>query len=390
MIDRGTSDVLSDSLRDKNHDAVRQERHAMYALYAGAWLLSMVLGGMFVFFFASPDTFFVVTMSLAPLMVVAGWPLRNEHRSRYLYLPGLWLLTGITFFGAVHYHQPVIAMFMLLPAIFMAVLYRYDRWLTVFNLVVVTALTFVAPVLADVAEPLRVSLMMTPTFATLVVALGHLGAHASRLNIERERFDSTISSLLVALRERDGESAEGASRVEGLAALVAESMGVTGDELSLVVDSARLHDVGKIGIPSELLDKPASLTSDEWIVMRTHPEIGERIVATVPGFDDVAIVVRHTHERWDGNGYPDRLAGDEIPLASRIIFACDAYEAMTSTRPFRPAHAHEEACRELRRGAGTQFDPRVVSALLDVLGSRRGLDFGPGGVVVPLHRIAAA
>lgn len=388
----GISEILSESLRDKNQESVRSERQVMYALYAGSWLLNMVLAAFYVSIFDQPDRALIATFVVAVAAVLAALPLRDSRHSRYLYLPGLWLLAGVTFFGAVHYNQPVIAMFLLLPGFFLAVFYWYDRWLTAAHLLVLTALNFAAPLLTDIAEPLRLALMMAPTFASLVVALGYLGAHANRLNVERSRFDSTISSLLVALHERDGDSTAGATNVEDLALGVAQNMGLGGDELRLVLDAARLHDVGKIGIPSELLDKPAALTSDEWLVMRTHPEIGERIVATVPGFDDVAIVIRHTHERWDGNGYPDRFGGLEIPLASRIIFACDAYAAMTASRPFRPALSHEDACRELRRGAGTQFDPSVVDSLLEVFGLEElaGDDHSPGGEVIPLRRAAVA
>ncbi len=370
LIDTGVAEILTESMRDKNEETVREERRAMYAMYAGAWAVGMVLNALYVYLFAAPDAVFYVTLAVAPAMVALARPLREPTYSRHLYLPGLWLLAGMTFFCTLHYEQPVFAMFLLLPGVFLAIFYWYKRVLTAVHLVVLTAMSFATPILLGVAEPLRTAALSAPVFATALVMLGYLGAHANRLNVTRSRFESTIASLLMALQERDGQIAEDAREVEGLSVQVAERLCVCGDHMKLVVDSARLHDVGKIGIPCELLDKPAALSADEWLVMRTHPEIGERIVSTVPGFDDVAIVIRHTHERWDGNGYPDNLSETQIPLASRIIFACDAYEAMVSPRPFRGPLTHEEACAELQRGAGAQFDPKVVAALLATLNSR--------------------
>ena len=117
-------------------------------------------------------------------------------------------------------------------------------------------------------------------------------------------------------------------------------------------------------MPDEILRKPGPLDARETAIMREHPVIGERILRHVPGLEYVARAVRHEHEHWDGQGYPDGLAGEAIPLASRITLVCDAYHAMTSARPYRAALDHREAAEELRRGAGRQFDPAIVSALL--------------------------
>jgi len=133
---------------------------------------------------------------------------------------------------------------------------------------------------------------------------------------------------------------------------------------------ALLHDVGKIGIPDAILSKPGPLNRDEWTVMRTHPVVGAQIVASIDSLAPFAPAIRAEHERWDGTGYPDGLACDQIPLASRITFACDAYDAMLSSRPYRatPMNA-TAAAAELRNNAGTQFDPEVVAALLRVVSS---------------------
>ena len=134
---------------------------------------------------------------------------------------------------------------------------------------------------------------------------------------------------------------------------------------------ALLHDIGKVGVPDAVLLKPAPLDESEWALMRRHPEIGARIVAEVEGLSHMAPAILADHERWDGLGYPLGLAGEAIPIASRITFACDAYHAMVSDRPYRAAMSHANAVEELRRNSGTQFDPRIVEALLDVIDAGR-------------------
>jgi HD-GYP domain-containing protein (c-di-GMP phosphodiesterase class II) len=135
----------------------------------------------------------------------------------------------------------------------------------------------------------------------------------------------------------------------------------------MIARVARLHDIGKLGVPREILLKPGPLDEHEQELMRAHTRIGGSILEAVPALADVAVAVRHEHERWDGSGYPDGIAGEEIPLASRIVLACDAWHAMTSRRPYRPPLAHHEAIGELEHGAGTQFDPDVVDALIGLL-----------------------
>ncbi|MGI8594866.1 MAG: HD-GYP domain-containing protein [Solirubrobacteraceae bacterium] len=125
-----------------------------------------------------------------------------------------------------------------------------------------------------------------------------------------------------------------------------------------------------MAIPNDILYKPGGLTDAEWEVMRQHPVIGERILRRTPELADVASLVRHEHEHWDGTGYPDGISGTGIPVASRIILACDAYNAMITRRPYREPMSHQAAIDELRRCSGTQFDPGVVDALLRVLAER--------------------
>jgi HD-GYP domain-containing protein (c-di-GMP phosphodiesterase class II) len=142
------------------------------------------------------------------------------------------------------------------------------------------------------------------------------------------------------------------------------------DHVDRIAHAALLHDVGKLATPNDILHKDGPLTAEEWKVMVEHPVVGERILMRTPELVAIAPLVRHEHEHWDGSGYPDGLAGHKIPLGSRIILACDAYNAMITSRPYRAAMAHEEAIDQLRRGSGRQFDPEVVEALLDLLGAQ--------------------
>jgi diguanylate cyclase (GGDEF)-like protein/putative nucleotidyltransferase with HDIG domain len=180
-----------------------------------------------------------------------------------------------------------------------------------------------------------------------------------------------VSALASALIERDRYTGDHSESVVDVAARVAESLAASPGEVERIRTAALLHDIGKIGVPDEILHKPAALDKREWHVMRQHPVIGERILRAIPGMGRVAKIVRHEHERWDGGGYPDGLSGPAIPLGSRIILACDAYHAMTSNRPYRRAMSHTDAVAELSQNAGTQFDPEVGQALVGYLYGRR-------------------
>jgi HD-GYP domain-containing protein (c-di-GMP phosphodiesterase class II) len=142
------------------------------------------------------------------------------------------------------------------------------------------------------------------------------------------------------------------------------------DQMVPLLQAAALHDVGKAAIPDEVLHKAGPLNQEEWEFMRRHPLTGERILSAAPALAHAAKLVRASHERFDGLGYPDRLAGDDIPLGARIILVCDAYDAMTSDRPYRDGMSAAEALAELRRCAGTQFDPIVVDVFCRLAGER--------------------
>jgi diguanylate cyclase (GGDEF)-like protein/PAS domain S-box-containing protein len=176
-----------------------------------------------------------------------------------------------------------------------------------------------------------------------------------------------IDALLAALLARDHYTGEHSQTVVGLGTAVARQLGLSEEQIVEVDEVALLHDIGKVGIPDAVLQKRAPLNEREWELMRQHPAIGARILAGTETLSHLAPAIRAEHERYDGAGYPDGLRGEDIPLASRITFACDAYHAMTSDRPYRAALPEPEAREELRRGAGSQFDPDVVEALLAVL-----------------------
>jgi diguanylate cyclase (GGDEF)-like protein len=173
--------------------------------------------------------------------------------------------------------------------------------------------------------------------------------------------------LLAVLGEREPDLQRHMHDVAGLARLVGTRLGLDAEDLDVVVRAAELHDIGKVAVPDAILHKPGPLDEAEWSFIRQHTIIGERIVGAADALRPVGRVVRASHERWDGAGYPDGLAGEDIPLGSRIVFACDAWDAMTCDRGYRRALSAEVAAQELRANAGTQFDATVVGALLAVV-----------------------
>jgi HD-GYP domain-containing protein (c-di-GMP phosphodiesterase class II) len=150
------------------------------------------------------------------------------------------------------------------------------------------------------------------------------------------------------------------------------------EQLDELGRAAELHDVGKAAIPDAILNKPGPLDQDEWAFMRRHTLVGERILAAAPALAPVAVIVRSSHEWWDGNGYPDALAGTAISLGARIVSVCDAFDAMTTERPYARALSQAAALAELNRGAGTQFDPDVVRAFASALREKTSTADGTG------------
>jgi diguanylate cyclase (GGDEF)-like protein len=199
----------------------------------------------------------------------------------------------------------------------------------------------------------------------LSVADERLYAHKELL--AEMRRGTAHEPLLRTLAEREPELHAHGAYVSSLARRVGERLGLGREELDELRLAAELHDVGKLAIPDVVLQKADPLDATEWEFIHSHTLIGQRILGAAPALRPIGAIVRSTHEHWDGNGYPDKLAGEAIPLAARIVAACDAYSAMTSDRPYRAARTAEDAVAELRRWAGRQFDPQVVDLLCAVL-----------------------
>jgi diguanylate cyclase (GGDEF)-like protein/putative nucleotidyltransferase with HDIG domain len=178
---------------------------------------------------------------------------------------------------------------------------------------------------------------------------------------------ASLRALLAAVNARDSYTAMHSRVVVTLARGVARRLGLDEAQTIEVEHIALLHDLGKIAMPDAILRKPGPLTSHEQTLMRQHPVVGAQILASMPELAHLAHAARAEHERWDGGGYPDGLAGEDIPVASRIALVCDAYHAMTSNRPYRRAMSAAAAREEIRREAGAQFCPYAAAALLEVL-----------------------
>jgi HD-GYP domain-containing protein (c-di-GMP phosphodiesterase class II) len=191
--------------------------------------------------------------------------------------------------------------------------------------------------------------------------------YAQKTSARRSPERQTRDVLLRVVQERNPELAQRHAEVARLVVAAGERLGLSHDEGTQLRQAAELHDVGKMGIPEEILHKPAPLDAEEWAFVRRHPLIGERIIGAAPALAPAARLVRSTHERFDGSGYPDGLAGEQIPLGARIIAVCDAFAAMTSSRPYAAQRTVPQAIAELRQCAGTQFDPAIVKLFSELV-----------------------
>ena len=199
------------------------------------------------------------------------------------------------------------------------------------------------------------------------LAATHIGALVAGFEHEEQAqrlYRETLASLSNALEAKDAVTSQHTEEVVRLAVGAAAELELDLEAVRSVELGAVLHDIGKVRVPESILNKPGPLTDEEWAVMKTHPEIGEHILGPIQSLHRILPIVRHHHERWDGAGYPDRLAGDRIPLPARIFAVADALDAMTGERPYRNAISWDEAIEELTRGRGTQFDPDVVDSLI--------------------------
>jgi len=196
--------------------------------------------------------------------------------------------------------------------------------------------------------------------ALLADAVGHDSREATALA-------GTIDALVAMVEARDAPTGQHGNQVADLAVALGLEMGLERQAAQMLGIAGRLHDIGKVAVPDAILQKPSRLTTEEWQVVAQHPTIGADILCRVPALRAIAPIIRAHHERWDGLGYPDGLIGAVIPLSARIVAVVDAFHAMTSERPYRQAQSVSWACAELERGAGSQFDPDVVTALQRVV-----------------------
>lgn len=187
--------------------------------------------------------------------------------------------------------------------------------------------------------------------------------HEARTNIVT-CYEGTVKALILTIDAKDHYTYNHSNRVAVLSAALARHMGVSGSTIKEIVHAASIHDIGKVGIDEQMLRKDGKLTSEEYEEIKRHPEIGVRIVQSVPFLEDAIPVIRSHHERYDGMGYPTGIQGEEIPLSARIVMVADAVDAMLNSRPYRGALTEEKVLDELRDNSGTQFDPAVVDIIL--------------------------
>ena len=217
-----------------------------------------------------------------------------------------------------------------------------------------------------VAKPFTPSVLLARIRSALRLRVALRGMEAAH---------GVVAALANAVEAKDSVTESHCQRLGTYAALLGQTIGLSTPELHAVTFGAILHDIGKIGVPESVLLKPGPLDDDEWALMRRHPEIGERICQPLNGFKAFGPIIRHHHERWDGRGYPDGLAGEATPRGARIVGVVDAFDAMTRTRVYREARSVSDAVEELRRHRGAQFDADLVDVFTRIVES--------GGIAAP-------
>ena len=347
---------------------------------------------------------FVAPLPLVPLMVLAGdllaslpdHVLRRSHTDRWLFAAGdnLWVFGPVVLLSVLApgppspAHLPVyLAALAAMVAIGVVTYVAGDTLM--YGTAPLPALRIalwafgIGSILAPIAYMTAVVGARTPAALGTIVPLLWLLNVFSRERQERyaaalelnQTYRGTVMVLSDVVEADDNYTAFHCRSVVELAHAVGERMRLSLEALQELEIAALLHDVGKIAIPKEILNKPARLTESEFELMKTHTIEGQALLDRIGGrLARVGSIVRSCHERWDGRGYPDGLMGEEIPIPARIVFCCDAYSAMTTDRPYRRAMSREAAIEELRTNAGTQFEPRVVEALVKVVAESADAD----------------
>ncbi|HEV2013172.1 MAG TPA: HD domain-containing phosphohydrolase [Candidatus Dormibacteraeota bacterium] len=284
-------------------------------------------------------------------------------------VPGLVLLGFMLMYtGGIHSH--ILPIF-IAPAVFMAAAYGFRTGAAI---ALLTAATATLPLFINGWDNFYARTLVVLAVATMLCAYiparvrrALLNEYEGRRRQQEESYVATIGALAAALDAKDRYTEEHSRETAELAVNVGKRLGLPAEQLRLLEYGALLHDIGKIGIPGYILQKPGQLTPEEFAIMREHPVIGERILASVPFLAPLGPIVRAEHERWNGTGYPDGLKGEEIPIEARIIHACDSFHAMASDRSYRKALPLEEIVAEFRKETSQQFDPRVVDVMLELI-----------------------
>src|SRR2546421_6005523 len=316
----------------------------------------------------------VVVGILSYVGAVVSWffPWHRLPVERFLVvivLPGLALLGFMLMYtGGIHSH--ILPIF-IAPAVFMAAAYGFRAGAAI---AIFTAATAALPLFLQGWDDYYFRMLVVLSGATMLSAYipaqvrqALLREYERRRKEQEQSYVATIGALAAALDAKDRYTEAHSRETAELAVNVGRRLGLAGEQLRLLEYGALLHDIGKIGIPGYILQKPGPLTPEEFAIMREHPVIGERILASVQFLAPLGPIVRAEHERWNGTGYPDGLKGEEIPIESRIIHACDAFHAMASDRAYRQALPLADIVAEFRRGSGQQFDPRVVDVMLQLV-----------------------
>jgi diguanylate cyclase (GGDEF)-like protein/putative nucleotidyltransferase with HDIG domain len=304
------------------------------------------------------------------------WPWAALPAERFLpVVVGGLLLNAVCLVATGGVHTHVMPMLMVI-VVFSASLFRFRAAMTILGL---NALVATLPLLLQgwdgyyartlmVLLPSMVVCAFVPSMVAKALRSENRLVEDQRDELQRS-YLATIAALAAALDAKDRHTEAHSRETAALARAVGGRLGLADDDLRFLEYGALLHDIGKIGVPGYILNKPGALDEEEAAIMREHPVIGERIVASVPFLGRIRPIVRAEHERWDGGGYPDGLSGPQIPIEARIIHACDAFQAMSSDRPYRRARPRDWILKEIRAQAGRQFDPSVAEALLQVIES---------------------